>query len=219
MNERNNEDPYPGYGGRSFPPLLSLGVAFIIIAVGIGALAFGSTRGGYEEVDKLASIKCLGCLGLDPVVPGFSEFWIEYPEDHNAKGSEVDHSQEVLSILDDDEVDLLILFFWTQGCVPCAAQWKEMREEDIASGEEDGGIEGEKYANLRIISIDAADDPVGYYRTYIPTGNENGVPMTTFIFEDSDGIIKWYSHYGRMEIGPLESLITHVLYHEISSAD
>ena len=218
MIKKRAEDPFPGYGGRSIPPLLSVGVVIIVIAVGIGALAFGSTSGGFEEVDKLASIKCLGCLGLDPVVPGFSEFWVEYPEDHNDKGSEVDHPMEVHEFLGDENVDLLILFFWTQGCVPCAAQWKEMREEDIASGEEDGGTEGEKYASLKIISIDAADDPVGYYGTYIPTGNENGVPMTTFLFKDSDGIIKWYSHYGRMEIGPLESLITHVLYHEISSA-
>ena len=220
MTERRVEDPYPGYGGRPLPPLAAIAVAFLVASFGIGAWAFGSSSGGYEEVDKLASIKCLGCLGLDPVVPGFSEFWIDYPEKHSKEFQEVDHPQEVFDILEDENVDLYILFFWTQGCVPCAAQWKEMREEKIASGDEDGGIEGEKYAALRIISIDAADDPVGYYQTYVaPTGLENGVPMTTFIFQDSNGVINWYSHYGRMEIEPLESLITHVLYHEISSAE
>jgi hypothetical protein len=150
----------------------------LLISLGIGTWAFGSSSGGYEQVDKLASIKCLGCLGLDPVVPGFSEFWIEYPEDHVKEGQEVDHPQEVIDILDDEDVDLFILFF-----------------------------------------CDAADDPVGYYTTYVaPTGLENGVPMTTFIFRDNDGVIKWYSHYGRMELEAVDSLITHVLYHEISSA-
>ncbi|MGA1819710.1 MAG: TlpA family protein disulfide reductase [Thermoplasmatota archaeon] len=219
MTRRKIEDPYPGYGGRQIPPMLAIGIILILISVGIGTLAIGSRDGGYDEVEKLASIKCLGCLGLDPVVPGFSHFWVEYPPDHDKAGEEVDHPGRVQEVLDTDGVDLLILFFWTQGCVPCKEQWDEMVDEDIASGPEDGGIEGGKYKALRIISVDAAEDPDRFYPTYIPTGIETGVPMTTFIFEDSDGVINWYSHYGRMEIEDLESLVVHVLYHEISSAE
>ena len=31
--------------------------------------------------------------------------------------------------------------------------------------------------------------------------------MTTFIFQDTDGSIMWWSHYGKMGIGQVEDMI------------
>ncbi|MGA1822310.1 MAG: hypothetical protein ACMUIG_07270 [Thermoplasmatota archaeon] len=215
---RKKADPIPRYGGSGLPGILAVIIPILIIITASIAGYWASTDGGYDEIKGLASIKCLGCLGLDPVVPGFDGFWIEYPARHNDAGENVSHPAIVHKILDDDDTDLLILFFWTQGCEPCAAQWEEMEKDDIASGEEEGGREGGLYEGMKMISVDANNDKHGFYPAYIPTGNENGVPMTTFIFKANDGTVKWYSHYGRMDIDAVHDMITLILYHEIAHA-
>jgi hypothetical protein len=43
--------------------------------------------------------------------------------------------------------------------------------------------------------------------------------MTTFIFKTGDGTVKWYSHYGRMDVDSVHDMITLILYHEIAHAD
>lgn len=203
------KDPVQKFGGRPIPGMVLI-LLLPVILIGSGAAWYWSAdEGGYENVDKLASVKCLGCLGLDPVVPGFSEFWIEYPDDNVKAGQEVKHPDITLDNIDEEETDILILFFWTQGCVPCAEQWDEMREENIASGDEDGGREGEKYEKLTIYSLDAAEE-MNVYRTYTPKGTETGVPMTTFIFRDPDNNIQWWSHYGRMDLSDLENMIVEI---------
>lgn len=215
------KDPLPGYGGKPLSPLLSVAVILIAAGLGIGAWVIGSSEGGYEQVDKLASVKCLGCLGLDPVIPGFEKFWTVYPDDHNNAGQPVDHnvtaegSDTVHDIITytDPVVDIFVLFFWTQGCVPCAEQWEEMVDEGIASGPEDGGIEGDRFDDFKMISYDAAErDGRRLYNTYIPTGDETGVPMTTFIFQGPDDEIRWYSHYGKMEIDDIHELVENIQY-------
>jgi|GEM_PF-964658 len=223
------KDPIPKFGGRTIPGTVLVIILPLLLLASGAAWYFASDGGGYREVDKLASVKCLGCLGLDPVVPGFSEFWTAYPEDHLHGGEEVPHPDIVIDTLDDDRYDLLILFFWTQGCVPCAEQWEEMVDRSIAAGPENGGHEGDRYEHVRIISNDAAEE-TGLYHTYTPTGKETGVPMTTFLFRDAEGKILWWSHYGKMEIGDLEEMIESILdyikadrlkhdYDEISSSD
>ncbi|MGA1872232.1 MAG: hypothetical protein ACMUHY_01045 [Thermoplasmatota archaeon] len=230
--KRKIEDPYPGYGGKQMPPFLAIGVVLISISIGIGALAVGSRDGGYDEVEKLASVKCLGCLGLDPVVPGFKEFWTAYPGGHREEGEEVQHPAWIEEALESDRVDMIVLFYWTPGCVPCAEQWEEMRKDGIASGEEDGGREGEKYQGLLLYSLDASEfdeidiELLGEGRRIVPNdlfwiyhfnGNSyyNGVPDTVFIFE-RDGEIHWYMHYGRMDLSSVDAMITRILYHEIA---
>lgn len=208
----------PRYGGKGLPGILAVVIPILVVIIASAAGIWASTEGGYDEIEGLASIKCLGCLGLDPVIPGFSGFWIEYPSRHNDVGDNVSHPEIVHEILDSDDTDLLILFFWAQGCEPCAAQWKEMEHENIGSGPEDGGREGDAYEGMRMISVDANNDDHGFYPTYIPTGSENGVPMTTFIFKTNDGTVKWYSHYGQMDVDAVHDMITLVLYHEISHA-
>ena len=211
------KDPLPKFGGRPIHPLVLVVVSLAALLGGILGWVYGSGSGGYDEVDRLGSIKCLGCLGLDPVVPGFSGFWDDYPEDHVDAGESVVHPAIVGRELGKDDIDLLVLFFWTQGCVPCAEQWEEMVDKDIAIGPEDGGREGALYRNVRLISVDAANDPDGLYMTYRPTGKETGVPMTTFLFyADSGSDVMWYSHYGKMDIGPLQGMMEQILYHEIS---
>ena len=206
--QRKVKDPFPGYGGKPPHPVLALGLALLALSFGLGAWAMGSGDGGYDEVEKLASVKCLGCLGLDPVIPPFEGFWIEYPDGHVNAGEEVVHPGSVTAAIDDEDVDIFVLFFWTQGCVPCAAQWEEMKEKGIASGHEDGGVEGSYYERFRMRSHDAAD-PGGreLFDTYIPTGKETGVPMTTFVFRGPEGNVQWYSHYGRMELDDMMELI------------
>jgi hypothetical protein len=208
------KDPYPGYGGSAPHPVLALGIVLIALAFGVGAWALGSDEGGYEQVEKLASVKCLGCLGLDPVIPPFESFWISYPEGHRKQGEEVEHSELVISTIDDEETDVMVLFFWTQGCVPCAAQWEEMKDIGIASGPEDGGREGDYYERFVLISYDAAEsDGRALYETYTPTGTENGVPMTTFLFRGPDGSVQWYSHYGRMELDAMMDLMEDIQHY------
>jgi hypothetical protein len=207
-----------------------------MLSIGIGTFAIGTRNGGYEEVQDLASVKCLGCLGLNSVVPGFDGFWTVYPEGHEKEGEEVEHPELVTRTFDRDDVDLLILFYWTQGCVPCAEQWEEMKKEGIVSGEEDGGREGDKYPKTLIYSLDAGNfdeytvDHFGSEITFVP--NEmfwtyhingdpyyNGVPDTVFIFE-RDGEIYWYMHYGsKMELSEVDGMINKILYHEIAHAD
>ena len=205
--KRSVVDPIPKYGGRPMTGTAALIVALVALIGGAASLLIGSNSDGYDEVERLASIKCLGCLGLDPVVPGFSDFWVDYPSDHVRSGESVPHPEPVVEILADEEIDFLILFFWGPGCVPCDRQWEEMVDEDIASGPEEGGREGKGYQRMKLISVDSTHDPNGLYRTYLPKGTENGVPMTTFMFTDGDGAINWWSHYGRMEIEDLLEMI------------
>jgi hypothetical protein len=212
--ERRTKDPYPGFGGKPMSPVLALGVVLIALAFGIGAWALGSNDGGYDQVEKLASVKCLGCLGLDPVIPPFEGFWIEYPDDHVKEGQEVPHPELVLETIDDEDVDIFVLFFWTQGCVPCAEQWEEMVEEEIASGPEDGGREGPRFERFVMISYDAAEsEGRELYDSYIPTGLETGVPMTTFIFRGPEDDIQWYSHYGKMEVSAFIELVEDIQFY------
>lgn len=225
--KRKVNDPVRKFGGKPLPEYVLVVLIPLILILGALFWYGASSEGGFSEVEKLAKVKCLGCLGLDPVVPGFSEYWTVYPDDHIKSGEEVPHPEMVKEELED--VDLLILFFWTQGCVPCAEQWEEMVDEEIASGPEDGGREGDRYDGLRIISNDAAER-TELYRTYRPRGDETGVPMTTFIFRDSEDEILWWSHYGKMDLGPLEERIEEILdfvekyrlkddYDDISSAE
>jgi hypothetical protein len=226
---RKVKDPVQRFGGKPIPGIVLLILIPLVLVAGAGSWYVSSEGGGFNEVEKLARVKCLGCLGLDPVVPDFSEYWIEYPDDHVKKGEDVPHPDQVHSILDDDDVDLFILFFWTQGCVPCAEQWDEMVEADIASGPEDGGIEGDRYETLRMISNDAAEE-TDLYHTYTPKGTETGVPMTTFLFKDREETILWWSHYGKMDLGDVEERIEEIFsfiekdrlkgdYDDISSAE
>ncbi len=207
--KRMVKDPVERFGGRPLPGSLLVFLVPILLIFGASAWFFASDGGGFREIEKLASVKCLGCLGLDPVVPGFSEYWIEYPEDNLKSGEPVPHPKAVTGILDRDDVDLLILFFWTQGCVPCAEQWEEMSGAGIASGPEDGGVEGDKYERFRMISLDAAEETT-LYHTYRPKGTETGVPMTTFLFKDHNGDILWWSHYGKMDLGDVEERIEEI---------
>ena len=209
----------PGYGGKPPSRFVALALPVALILASAGLWIYSTGEGGFSEVERLGSVKCLGCLGLNPIVPGFDgEFWIQYPEEHENKGENVSHPEIVHEILDDPEWDLLILFFWAQGCVPCAEQWEEMREKDIASGPEEDGKQGDAFERVRIISVDANEDPHGFYGSYIPTGKEDGVPMTTFLFKDDGGMINWYSRYGRMDVDNVEGMINLILYEEISHA-
>ena len=211
---RRSKDPFPGYGGKPMSPLLSIGVVLIAAGFGIGAWVIGSTEGGYERVEKLASVKCLGCLGLDPVIPPFEGFWIDYPEDHEKNGEKVPHPEVVLSTIDDERVEIFVLFFWTQGCVPCAEQWDEMVEEGVASGPENGGKQGSHFERFRMTSYDASEEEGReLFDAYTPTGTETGVPMTTFIFRGPLGSVQWYSHYGKMEVKAMMKMVEDIQFY------
>ncbi|MBN1389646.1 MAG: hypothetical protein JXA22_03280 [Candidatus Thermoplasmatota archaeon] len=234
MSGTEGRDPFPGYGGEHMPPLLAIGVSLMVLSVGIGIVAFGSRGGGYDNVEKLASVKCLGCLGLDPVVPGFNGFWTYYPEGHTREGEIVDHPEWMEEALARDDVELIILFYWTPGCVPCAQQWDEMRRAGLVSGEEEGGREGDRYQGVLVYSLDASefdevdlmlfdDDvkvvPNDLFWIYHFNGDPyyNGVPDTVFLFE-MDGQVHWFMHYGRMDASDVDGMITNVLYNEIAHA-
>jgi len=228
---RKVNDPIPRRAGRPMNPFLPMAVAAVVVILCAPAFYLSSGE-GYGDVKRLASVKCLGCLGLDPVVPGFKSFWTDYPSGHAKQGQEVPHPSVVLSALDRIDTSIVVLFFWTQGCVPCAEQWEEMREEDIASGPEDGGREGDRYDELTMFSLDASiTDPIDIefngtayptvpndlFWTYHYTGDPsaNGVPATVFMFKKS-GTVNWYMFYGKMDIDVFEGMMTRILYHEIA---
>ncbi len=224
------KDPIQKYGGKPLSAIATLAITVIMLVAGTGALVWGYLDEGYEEVETLASVKCFGCLGLDPRIDGFSEFWDVYPDGHEKEGQPVDHRPIVLNTLNDEDVDLMILFFWGPGCVPCAEQWEEMVEEDIASGHEEGGKEGDAYEGLRLHSVDASRDDENLYWTYHFNGKKeyNGIPRTVFLFNGYDDIM-WYSHYGKMDINEVAGMIKdiqqivleireHERYHDISHA-
>ncbi len=219
-------DPIPKYGGKPLPAIASIAVLMVMLAGGAGALIWGYMDEGSEEVEKLASVKCFGCLGLDPRIDGFSEFWDVFPEGHEREGQAVDHRPKVINSLSEEDVDLTILFFWGPGCVPCAEQWEDMVHENIASGPEDGGREGDAYEGLRLYSVDASRDSENLYWTYHFNGKKeyNGIPMTVFLFQGHDDIM-WYSHYGKMDIDEvvqmienIQQIVLKIKYDEISHA-
>lgn len=156
---------------------------------------------------------CLGCLGLTPEHQHFDEFWIEYPPGHKDlfepgtlnEGEIPDHPQWILDRF--EEYDMVILFFWFHGCVPCRAQWDEMKEDGLVKGEEADGEMARYEDSVRFFSIDTIDssnNPGGIdggdlLRTYDADGVGAGAPTTVFLIEFDDGSIGWWSHDGRME--------------------
>ena len=227
---RGRSDPIPKYGGKPLPAIATLAVIMIMLTGGIGAFVWGYLDEGYEEVEKLASVKCLGCLGLDPRIDGFSEFWREYPDGHENEGEAVKHKPTVKNAFDDGDISVVILFFWGPGCVPCAEQWEEMSALNISGGNEKGGREGDAYPELGLYSIDATNDKEDLYWTYHFNGKKeyNGIPMTVFLFRIGDDIW-WWSHYGKMDAKEVADMIENIPkirehlklsseYHDISHA-
>jgi hypothetical protein len=226
-----DRDPIPRKGGRPLSPFLPIAVAAVIVIMAAPAL-YLSSGDGYDNVERLASVKCLGCLGLNQVVPGFSGFWTDYPQGHAKAGEAVPHPAMVRDVVVGTG-GILVLFFWTQGCVPCAAQWENMLEEGIVSGEEDGGREGSAYPEMTLFSLDASiTDPVDLdmngtvyslapqdlFWTYHISGKrtDNGVPVTTFMFE-SAGEINWWSFYGKeMKVDEFRNMMEQIRYHQIA---
>ncbi len=168
--------------------------AIQIIGITI-ALAFfvGGWYTAYEKSADLNESTCLGCIALNPVVPSFSEFWVEYPEDYTHHGN-VTHPRWVIDELNKGKV--VMLFYWYHGCEPCARQWNDMKNMGIVEGSEsDGKMTGMYAENITLFTIDVInDEKKDTIKIYTPKG-DIGTP-TTVILTMKNGSILWYAFQG-----------------------
>jgi len=185
---------------------LSLMVVFALI---MGA---GLSYDAYDHGRDIGEAICLGCLGLDPEAQTFEDFWVEYPPGHrdafnpgkSNEGKLPDHPNFILDTL--QEFDMVILFFWYTGCVPCANQWEDMKANGTVGGEEWDGWMTVHEDRIKLYTLDIIESENNYRNvdgeelllTYDADGRSPGAPVTTFIIQYDDGSVGWWSHDGRM---------------------
>jgi len=187
----------------------------IIQAVGIIIALALFVSGWYTAYDKSTDLNestCLGCIALNPIVSPFSEFWVEYPKGYSREGN-VPHPQWVIDELNKGKV--VMLFYWTHGCVPCKKQWDDMKKAEIVDGSESNGYIGKRYENnITLFSIDAGTGEGGdTLKIYTPKNKEPVTP-TTVILTMKNGSVLWYAFQGpadgtggRPSIGKLEEIL------------
>jgi thiol-disulfide isomerase/thioredoxin len=151
-------------------------VCALVIVIVAGAYA-------YTKTDDIASLPCLGCLGLDPAKKGIEDFTFDQVEGW-------EHPVEVMERLKEN---VLFLHFRTRDCPGC--DQIEPTIEDI--DEEYAEV---VFAHVHILYegdygdlVFPEDDELKALRTYDIMG-ENAVPMMVIITlnEDDDGVVRPY---------------------------
>jgi hypothetical protein len=162
------------------------GLVFFLLFV--GSLGVGA----YTYAQQSSSIKCLGCLALTPIVEDFDDWWITHP----ATGATVDHPSWVRTDLNNYEV--VFIFLWSNGCLSCEAQWEDMKEYGLVTGEEDGGDIAKYQSTVSFYSLNAGDGTKGTnaISTYDPNGGSYGTPTTIILTKLESGQIGWFSFEG-----------------------
>jgi len=153
--------------------------------------------GGYAAYNKSKTLNesiCLGCIGLNPIVESFSEFWVEYPRGYGKEGN-VSHPQWVIDELNKGKI--VMLFFWYHGCEPCSRQWNDMLHAGIVEGTEENGKIGVAYKNnVTLLTIDTINsERKDSIKLYNPSKKEDYNP-TTAIITMKNGSILWYAFQG-----------------------
>ncbi|MCD6383725.1 MAG: hypothetical protein J7L88_04620 [Thermoplasmata archaeon] len=194
--------------------LILLGAAFLISAYNEGSL---------EKTKALVKVKCLGCLGLDPHRGGEVSFWVEYPKGYSGGeswrvGKTPEHPDWILEELGGKRV--VVLFFWGEGCEPCARQWEGMRKLGFVTGEErDGSISPAYSENVSLYSMDAGVERYQrVYNVYLPPPGSAGVPMTVVLTTSESGEVLWYSRVGYWEPKEVKEVVEGILAGEIVGA-
>ncbi|MCK4756829.1 MAG: 4Fe-4S binding protein [Thermoplasmata archaeon] len=184
----------------------------IVIILASSLMISGAYYSGYERVDAINAIPCLGCLALDPVSP---DDWFFYDEDTNT------HQQFVL---DDLESGPVFLHYRTIVCAAC-----DEMEPYIEELEEDYGN------RIKFIHINldlAPEDEVASYYDYDILGtpdDTSGVPLFAIVTlnETADGNVPIFksvygssSDGGRSKKGDLEKVIVNAtaMYQEVAGS-
>jgi len=202
-------------GEKSRRATMLIVLQLVLLGISGGLLAYTIHQGQMDDTRAIGESSCYGCLALDPDIEGFDSFWTRYPEGHQDANGTVDHPDMVREALKDH--DVVMLFFWYPGCIPCKEQWHDMEANDlVVSGPSDqspeqGGTAGDKFADkLAVMPLDSVSEEDGKSAMgiYHPTGRKPyGAPMTTLIFQDAKGTIYWYSQSGKMPSDTVDALI------------
>ncbi|RLF47524.1 MAG: hypothetical protein DRN20_05850 [Thermoplasmata archaeon] len=167
-------------------------ILFLSLTILLASLGLGAYRATREE----GSIKCLGCLGMVPEVPGFNNWWINYPEGHVKAGQSVPHPQWVRSALEEKKV--VLIFLWEKGCTGCEEEWNDWQSYGLVSGSKNNPelLKYSEWVAFYSYDVHANDKGKNAVYTYDPEGKNFGVPLTVFIVRLSDGRIGWWSCKG-----------------------
>ena len=161
---------------------MGLGIAAIIFLSGLYL--------GYTKTEILNENRCWGCLSLDPKGRLFDGFWIDYPDDYG-KGKNVSHPEWLKEAL--ENVSVVMLFFWYEGCFSCGVLWEKMKKEGTVEGSEaDGKLVG--FENVTLFTVDTVNDEERRDALFIYS-QRGGSPTTVISFLKED-IIYWYAFEG-----------------------
>ncbi len=177
------------------------GLVFFLLLV--GSLGLGS----YSYTQQSSSVKCLGCLALNPIIPDFEDWWVEYPSGHPNSGAAVSHPAWVKSDL--DKYDAVFIFLWSDGCLGCEEQWEDMKDQGLVTGEEDGGSLAKYKGRVILYSLDARDNSRGTnsISVYDPKGAQHGTPTSVFLVKLATGEIGWFAVEGQMPAASVDAIL------------
>ena len=177
-------------------------VGLIAFVMFVGSIGLGAYTYAREEGEVL----CLSCLGLDPVVPGFDDWWVNYPSSFEKAGSPVSHPSWVRDSL--RNYDVVMIFFWQPACDGCDEQWEDMKDDDLVQGTESSGSMDKYSSEVKLYSLDIQKtngrDAFDAYAQFRP---KPGTPTTTFVIRLPDGSIGWYSHLNKMSAGEVDGML------------
>jgi len=157
------------------------------------AILFAGSYLSYERVEQLNETRCLGCIGMQPKVEKFKEFWIKYPKSFNREGLPL-HPSWIVNI---SKEKVVMLFFWSPACKPCKEQWEEMKKVGLVEGSEENGRIGENFSYVALFSIDITSSEGNIIKIYTPDGNR--VTPTTVILFEKNNTIYWYAFTGKAD--------------------
>ncbi len=176
-NEERNKQELVGISKAIMRTYIVTFLIGVILATG----SLGSISPGQSEM-SLSSVQSIGS--------GADDWWIDYPDQHPATGSEVDHPKWVLNALKKGPV--LILDHSTN-CIPCIDQ-----EDDAESVLEDLGDDNMSYFNIISDGSDRRADEL--LDVYDPDGGIPYIPLTIVVtlVQNSDGgvVVGWHSVVG-----------------------
>lgn len=145
----------------------------------------------YGHIESLNTMRCLGCIAMEPKAIAFEEFWISYPGSYKNSGI----PEHPAWIVNESRNNVVMLFFWGPGCEPCESQWEKMKRVNLVKGTEADGMISENYSYVSLFSINAPFDEKGDALKIYQQKGEIETPTTVVLFERNNTIY-WYSFSG-----------------------
>ena len=179
-----------------FKSVFIVSIAWLIIGVGLD---------GYESTRNQNEVLCLGCLALNPVVDDFGDFWVKHPD----SGKVPKHPGGVKDEL--NKKDVVFIFLWDDGCVPCEEQWEDMKDAGLVKGSEQDGEMANYTSEVTLYSLKASDGDRGSDARdiYDPNGGGHGTPTTVILTkeEGDPDTIYWWAGEGKMSASDVDEVL------------